>query len=186
MPQLKISGTKGLVQETSSVAGVNRIGIDNATVLSTGPGKWKIQEVITLPDPMTNGKVAGIGSYSIPQGAILLQASLVVLTIGGAAAGNGINVACGAAGTAVGGNAVTTVEFLGAGATGEIPDGDIAIGNAAVAGQTAQANLGPVALAAGAAATVYVNDAGNNAAVLGTSPQVLLTIEYAGVAPTAL
>jgi len=186
MPQIKISGAKGLIQETSAVAGANLVSQENVTVLSTSPGVHLIQEVISLPAG-ANALVAGKGSFVIPQGAVLLNASLVVLTPSGiAAAGNGINVACGAAGTAVGGAAVETVEFLGAGATGEIPDGDIAIGNTAVAGQTVQALSGPLALAAGAAAHIYVNEAGNNEVLTDDIRKVLLTVEYAGLAPTKI
>ena len=185
MPQIKISGAKGLIQEKSSAPGASLVSHENAKVLSTSPGVHLIQEVISLPAG-ANALVAGKGSFVIPQGAVLLSASLVVLAASAADTGVGINVACGAAGSDVGDAAVETIEFLGAGATGEIPAGDIAIGDGAVAGQTAQANLGPLALAAAADAHIYVNEAGNNTVLDTADRKVLLTVEYAGLAPTKI
>lgn len=184
MPQIRISAAKGLVQETTAISGVHRVSVQDDTVVS-GAGIHTLQEVITLPSTLTDEKVVGKASFTVPQGAVLLEASLVVLKAGLGAGGVGINVCFGAAGTAVGGNAVTTTEFLGAGASGEIPAGDIAIGTGAVAGQTAQALSGPLATGVAGAATIYINDAGDNGAVTGNTPQVLLTIKYVGKAPVA-
>ena len=183
MPQVKISAAKGLVQETSAISGVHRVSVQDDSVLS-GIGIHTLQEVITLPNPMTDTKVAGKASFTVPQGAVLLEASLVVLKAGAADAGVGVNVAFGAEGTAVGGNAVVTNEFLGDGATGEIPAGDIAIGTGATAGQTSQAMTGPLATGVAGVSSIYINDAGDNGAVTG-APQVLLTVKYAGAAPAA-
>ena len=48
------------------------------------------------------------------------------------------------------------------------------------------ADLGtPIATGVAAAATVYVNDAGNNGSCTGTG-KVLLTLKYAGLAPSLL
>jgi len=184
MPQVRISAAKGLVQETTAISGVHRVSVQDDTVVS-GAGIHTLQEVITLPTTLTDTKVVGKASFTVPQGAVLLEASLVVLKAGLAAAGAGINVAFGAAGTAIGGNAVTTTEFLGAGGASEIPAGDIAIGTGAVAGQTAQATSAPLATGVADASTIYINDAGDNGAVTGNAPQVLLTIKYAGTPPVA-
>jgi len=184
MPQIRCTAAKGLIQETTAISGVSRVSVQDDSVI-TGVGEHTLQEVLTLPDPLTNALVVAKASFTVPQGAILLEASLTVLKAGLGGAGNGINVAFGAAGTAVGGAAVVTTEFLGDGATGEIPAGDIAIGTGAVAGQTTQSNLGPLATGIAADATIYVNDAGNNAAVTGNQPQVLLTVRYIGQAPSA-
>ena len=184
MPQIKISALKGLVLEKSTVSGVNLISQEDVTVITTSPGQHLIQEVITLPAG-ANAKVAGKGSFLIPRGAILLSASAIVLSRDAAAAGNGINVACGAAGSDVGDGAVETVEFLGGGATGEIPAGDIAVGDTAVNGQTVQAKIGPLALASAADAHIYINEAADNTALTGER-KILLTVEYAGVAPTKI
>ena len=174
MPQIKVSAAKGLVQESTAISGVNRVSVEDSTVLS-GSGVHTLQEVITLPDPLTNGKVVGKASFALPQGAVLLDSSLVVLKAGASHAGAGINVAFKAAGDNVGDNAAITVEFLGDGATGKIPAGDIAIGTGAVAGRTVQSNLGPLATGVNAAAHIYINDGANNSAVTG-APQVLLTV----------
>lgn len=193
MPQIKVTTSKGLFQQTAVAADpmVKVVSdsksyveaVQNESVLSTDVGVHTVQEVITLA--MNNALVAGKGEFAIPRGAVLLEASVIVLAIGADAAGNGINLAFGNAGTAVGGTAVTTVEFLGDGGATEIPAGDIAIGNAAVAGQTVQATNTALAIAGSADAHLYVNNAGNNSSVTG-SPKILVTYRYVGKSPVAL
>jgi len=198
MPQIKVTTNKGLVQETTVAAApvVKRVSgtsshakgyvdsLQSDVTLTTGPGVHVIQEEISLTSG-TNAKVIGIGSYSIPQGAVLLEASAIVTAAFADDAGNGINVAFGAAGSSVGDAAVVTTEFLGDGGATEIPAGDIAIGNTATAGQTASATNTCIATGVAGSATVYVNDAGDNTSCTGTG-KLLLTLKYIGQAPAAL
>jgi len=167
MPKVVYSDSKGLVQEAGA-----GFGFVTGTVADK-IGLHLYQEEVTLTKGVAD-KVAVRLSKSLPANSVIVHVSATVATAASAAASANItihnvsNVAVGAASQGT--------EILGADVEGgviTVPDIDFAL---ATSGNTAVTNS---AFSVGNNVYVYVNNAGDNSAII-NSPTVVVSILYAG------
>ena len=164
MPKVVYSDSKGLVQEAGS-------GFSFVTsTVSDKIGLHLYQEEVTLTKGVAD-KVAARLSKSLPANSVIINAIITVSTAASGASTCNLTIH-NSSSVAVGANSAGT-EILGAGATGEVPDGDLSL---ATVGLT-QTNS--VAQSVGSNVYLYINNAADNSA-LTNSPKVVVSVLYAG------